>query len=159
MPTNEPSDVFKYITMVPGDKCWEWTGTWGGRERDKRPYFMANGRRQIAYRWVYELINGVVLAPDQPILHSCDNGGWPIGCCQPEHIRLGTHDENMQDMKERERHGLPKTVVRAIRRLIAEGRTQADIAALYGFSRETVSAIATRRVYDHVKDEDTTNEG
>jgi DNA-binding XRE family transcriptional regulator len=55
-------------------------------------------------------------------------------------------------MTSRSRHGLPKNVIKAIRRLIEEGRTQAEIAALYGVSRETISAIATRRVYGHVED-------
>ncbi len=52
----------------------------------------------------------------------------------------------MDDMVERERHGLPKTVVRAIRKLRIEGRTQSDIADLYGISREAISAIDTGRV-------------
>ncbi len=48
-------------------------------------------------------------------------------------------------MKERERHGLPKTVVRSIRKLLDEGRTQQEIARLYGVSRECVSSISTNR--------------
>jgi len=153
--TNDPADVFKFYDMLgDAEGCWQWHGPFGGRARDRRPYFMAGHRRQIAYRWVFELTQGIILAPDQPILHSCDRGGWPIGCGCPDHLRMGTHVENMQDMTSRERHGLPKTVVRAIRRLIEEGRPQAEIAALYGFSRETVSAIATGRVYKHVTDED-----
>lgn len=151
--TNEPVDVFKFIDMRGTDDCHHWLGTWGGRARDKRPYFMAGYRRMVAYRWVYELVHGVILAPDQSILHSCDNGGWPVGCCNPEHIRLGTHDENMTDMKLRERHGLPATVVKAIRTLLSQGRTQAEIATLYGVSRETISALATGRVYGHVQDD------
>tara|TARA_R100000306_G_C4298050_1_gene103630 strand:- start:288 stop:479 length:192 start_codon:yes stop_codon:yes gene_type:complete len=51
----------------------------------------------------------------------------------------------MNDMKERERHGMPKTVVRAILKLRNEGKTQEDIANLYGISRETISAIETGR--------------
>jgi transcriptional regulator len=59
----------------------------------------------------------------------------------------------MADMTSRERHGLPKTVVRAIRRLIEQGETQQDIATRYGLSREAVSAIATKRTYKHLADE------
>jgi len=53
----------------------------------------------------------------------------------------------MDDMTSRDRHGLPKTARNGIRRLLSEGRTQQEIADLYGVSRETVSAIATGRVY------------
>ena len=152
MPKKQPIDVFNLIDMRGPDECWPFNGTWGGQPRDKRPYFQADGRRMIAYRWVYELVHGITLAPDQPLLHSCDNGGHPIGCCNVNHIRLGTTQENSDDMTQRERHGMPKTVVNAIRRLIAEGRTQTDIAALYGVSREAISAIATHRAYKHLPD-------
>ena len=146
---HEPTDVFRYIEMSSADVCWRWTGTWGGRAADRRPYFMSDGRRTMAYRWVWELVNGPI--PDgQMILHSCDRGGYPIGCCNPHHMRLGGVVENAADMTARQRHGLPHNVIRAIRRLIDEGKTQSEIASLYGISRESVSAIATERVYRHV---------
>lgn len=146
MAGNDPVDVFKHIEMSGPDDCWCWQGAWGGRARDRRPYFMANRRRTLAYRWVWELVNGPI--PDgQLILHSCDNGGWPIGCCQPKHMRLGSVQDNSNDMMQRERHGLPATAVAAIRRLLDRGDTQQVIAERYGVSRETISAIATGRVY------------
>lgn len=150
--SNSPTDVFSYVAMKGKNECWSWTGTWGGRATDRRPYFQAAGKRRIAYRWVYELVHGP-LPDDLLILHSCDQGGYPVGCCNPNHMRTGTHDENMADMTSRERHGLPKTVVRAIRRLIEQGETQQDIATRYGLSREAVSAIATERTYKHLADE------
>lgn len=152
MPSNDPADVFRYYAIGNDDECWIYTGNaWGGQAREKRPYFMAQGRRQIAYRWIYELVNGVTLTPDQLILHSCDKGGYPVGCGNPAHMRIGTVQQNSDDMMDRQRHGLPKTVVRAIRTLIEQGRTQQEIADLYGVSRETISAIATTRVYKKVE--------
>jgi hypothetical protein len=115
---------------------------------------MADGKRTMSYRWVYELYHGVTLDPSQLVLHSCDQGGYPVGCNNPAHLRLGTVQDNSNDMKARQRHGLPATVVRAIRKLLAEGKTQAAIAEVYGLSREAISAIATQRVYQHVTDED-----
>lgn len=142
---NEPADVFKSYAMGSDDECWPWLGAWGGRTTDQRPYFMANGRRQIAYRFVYELVNGCVLTADQQIRHTCDRGAYPVGCGNPAHMIAGTNEENRQDMVERNRSGMPKAVVRAIRKLLDQGRTQQEIADLYGVSRETISAIATRR--------------
>jgi hypothetical protein len=147
----DPIDVFQLIAMKGKDECWPFIGNaWGGQKRDKRPYFMANGRRTMAYRWVWELVTGDTLTEADMILHSCDNGGWPIGCCNPHHMRKGTHTENTADMTNRQRHGLPGTVVRAIRRLLDQGDKQEDIARLYGLTRETVSAIATQRAYKHL---------
>ena len=146
MPSNDPSDVFKHIHMLGRDHCWRWKGAWGGRAREKRPYYMAGGKRTFAYRWVWELVHGPI--PDGMIvLHSCDNGGWPIGCCNPDHMHLGSHQQNMDEMTDRERHGLPRTAVTAIRRLLEQGDTQQSVAEKFGVSRETVSAIATGRVY------------
>lgn len=147
---NDPVQVFQYVAMAGRNECWPWTGAWGGRSRDRRPYFMANGRRTMAYRWVWELVHGN--EPDGMILHSCDNGGWPVGCCNPNHMRVGTHDENTKDMTDRQRHGLPATVVRAIRRLLDQGDTQESIAKQYGLTRETVSAIKNQRAYKHLSD-------
>jgi DNA-binding XRE family transcriptional regulator len=148
---HEPVDVFSVYVMGNDDECWPYIGSaWGGTNREPRPYFQAKGRRQIAYRWIYELVHGVTLTPDQLILHSCDNGGYPIGCGNPAHMKTGTVQENSNDMMARERHGMPKTVVRAIRTLLEQGRTQQDIADLYGVSREAISAIATQRVHKQV---------
>lgn len=147
MPSNDPADVFKHISMGGKDQCWAWLGTWGGRSRDRRPYFMAHGERTMAYRWVWRLVNGSDPLPGQMILHSCDNGGWPVGCCNPAHLSIGSHEQNMEQMRQRERHGLPATAVAAIRRLLAQGDTQQSIADKFGVSRETISAIATGRVY------------
>ncbi len=151
MPTNTPLDVFKYIEMKTPTECWPWTGAWGGRARERRPYFMAGGKRTMSYRWVWELVHGEI--PDgQMVLHSCDNGGWPTGCSNPHHMRLGDQTENSKDMTERQRHGLPHMVVRAIRRLLEQGETQQVIADRYGLTREAVSAIATQRTYKHLED-------
>ena len=155
MATKEPIDVFAQYDMTGGPTaCWPYIGSaWGGRPNDQRPYFMSRGRRQVSYRWIYELYHGVVLRADQLILHSCDNGSWPIACGNVHHMRIGTTEENTMDMTSRQRHGLPHNVVRAIRKLLDDGdKTQEEIAATFGVSRETISAIATQRTYKHLKD-------
>ena len=112
----------------------------------------------MAYRWVWELVNGDPIPDHLIVLHSCDNGGYPVGCCNPAHMRLGSIQDNSDDMTQRQRHGLPTNVLKAIRRLLDEGRTQAGIAELYGVSRETISAIATGRIYKNRVMEDSADE-
>jgi DNA-binding XRE family transcriptional regulator len=114
------------------------------------PYFSAGGQRWIAYRKVYELANGVVLLASQLMCHGCDQGAYPVGCCNPKHVRIGTPQNNVDDAKLRQRFGLPKSVVRNIRTLLEKGHTQQNVADTYGVSRETISAIYTGRTYSYV---------
>jgi DNA-binding XRE family transcriptional regulator len=146
---NQEVDVFRFINMHDGDNtvCWEWTGALGGR--DKRPYFTVNGTKVLAYRLSYRLMHGTAIPDDKVARHKCDNKI----CCNPWHIEEGDHQENMNDMKERERHGLPHHTIRAIRRLLNAGRTHQEIAELYGVSRQTITAINNDERYQHVKDE------
>lgn len=149
---NKPIDVFRYIDMHDGDRsvCWEWTASLGGR--DKRPYFNINGQRLLSYRIVYEICHGVTISANQVVRHKCDNKI----CCNPDHLELGSHQENMNDMKERERHGLPHHAVRAIRKLLVEKRPHSEIAKLYGISRQLVTEINRGTVYQHVSAQDET---
>ena len=137
---NTPTDIFKHIDMKGGntDECWTWKGN--VNPKDGRPYFTINGLRRPSYAIVLEATTGED-QEDRIARHNCDN---PI-CCNPNHLVWGDHQDNMNDMKERERHGLPKIVVKAIKKLIENGKTQSEIAKLYGISRETVSSISTGR--------------
>ena len=152
MPTNQRSDVFTHYNMQANrpDGCWPWSGPVGGRSSEPRPYYQAEGKRYIAYRLVYELVHGITLARDQLIIHNCDNGSMPVGCGNPTHLSIGTVQQNSDDMTNRQRHGINHHMVKNIRKLLAEDRTQQEIADLYGVSRETVSAIATERSHSHV---------
>tara|TARA_B100000131_G_C18107643_1_gene608493 strand:- start:1866 stop:2354 length:489 start_codon:yes stop_codon:yes gene_type:complete len=143
------TDVFKHIDMKDGDKdqCWTWKGKLNAK--DGRPYITIEGTRRAAYRVVLELHTGERHGGRQA-LHSCDNRI----CCNPHHLRWGSHQDNMDDMKERDRHGLPKTVVRAITKLRNEGKTQKEVAELYGIARETISAIETGRSHKDLTNND-----
>lgn len=148
---NKPVDVFLQISMHGGDKtvCWEWTGALGGRPDDKRPYFTVDGSRQLVYRIVYVLVHGPI-ARGVLIRHTCDNRI----CCNPWHLVQGSHQDNMNDMKDRERHGLPHNTVRAIRVLLIEDTTHADIAKRFGVSRQLITEINRDKVYKHVKEKE-----
>ena len=159
---NQPHDVFKVIDMKSGDRnqCWPFKGELNDKGL---PYFQAAGKKSVVYRLVYELVHGII--PDGHVVrHKCDNGadpnrvrGWV--CCNPYHLETGTHQENMQDMRDRDRHGLSAHVVRNVRKLIADGRKQEDIAELYGISRQTVSDIARGVTHGHVTDDGSNHSG
>lgn len=137
---NTPLDIFLHIDMVGGDKeaCWPWKRKLN--VKDQRPYFTINGKRRPAYVIALELFTGED-ADERMALHSCDNSS----CCNPHHLSWGDQQKNMNDMKERDRHGMPKTVARAMMKLIDKGHSHKSIAELYGVSRETVTALNNGR--------------
>ena len=152
---NKPVDVFQHIDMHGGDYsvCWEWQGYVKTKEdgSNPRPYISLSGSKKLVYRVVFDIFH-----PDQPLTvkevvrHTCDNSI----CCNPTHLERGTHEENMRDMRERQRHGLTHHAVKAIKRLLANGVTHVLIAERFGVSRETITAINNDVVYSDVKDED-----
>lgn len=143
------TELFRRIDTHGGDRavCWEWRGK--VNPTDGRPYVTFDGVRHLAYRVAYELVHGPGSLDGYVGRHTCDNKV----CCNPWHLVPGDHQANMQDMRERDRHGLPALAVRNIRKLLAAGRTQQEIADLYGCSREAISAIATGRNKAHVEGE------
>jgi hypothetical protein len=135
------------------DACWPFKGKLNGKGR---PYFTVAGKKHLAYRLAYELVNGDDTLEGVMARHTCDNEV----CCNPRHIVPGDQQQNMNDMKERERHGIPHHAVRAIRKLgnTPNGPTHAEIAELYGMARSTVTEIINGKNYGHVKDiEDASN--
>lgn len=151
---NTLQDVFLHINMLTGpmnerlgSRCWPFTLA---TNKDGRPYFRVGGKQLLAYRITYELVNGEGSLTGKVARHQCDNEV----CCNPHHIIPGTQSDNVQDMRERERHGLPHHVVRAIRKLAAAGRSDSEIGDLYGLARNTVNEIRHKVKYDNVTDED-----
>jgi hypothetical protein len=128
------------------DVCWPFTGVVNNKGR---PYFAVKGKKYLAYRLTYELVNGEGSLEGYIARHTCDNEI----CCNPHHIEKGDHQDNMNDMKERERHGLPHHTVRAIRKLGDLGITHSVIGERFGIARSTVTEIINRTNYGHVKDE------
>lgn len=77
------------------EECWPWTGC-----VDDKGYGSTRlrGKSIRSHRKAWILTSGPI--PDGlHILHSCDNPP----CCNPRHLRAGTHAENMDDMSKRMR--------------------------------------------------------
>jgi HNH endonuclease len=77
-------------------ECWPWIA----KSKLAYGYGAVNwdGRVQSAHRLAYELTYGPI-APGLHVLHNCDNPG----CCNPNHLRLGSHADNMRDAAIRSR--------------------------------------------------------
>ena len=142
----------KVTPLGPGD-CWEWCGDTvaGGYGR-----FRVDGKKELAHRVAFALELGEI--PDgMLVLHSCDNPP----CCNPDHLRLGTCEDNEADKRERSRHHSPggerntqaklrEADVGFIRMWLDLGYTQQKIADAFGVHHSTISMIKTGKSWSHV---------
>lgn len=85
------------VSIRGDDECWPWMA---GRRRLCMGYgaFWSDGRHVQATHMAVILSGGSV-PNGLMVLHKCDNPA----CCNPRHLRVGTHAENMNDKVERGR--------------------------------------------------------
>jgi hypothetical protein len=133
------------------DGCWEWTGAvneWGyGRigSRDRL------GAKRTAHRLSWLLAFGPI--PDGAlVLHACDNPP----CVRPDHLFLGTHEDNMQDRHNKGRyargeqvsgHRLTEAQARYCLNAIRSGRTILGLSRELGISRSTIYHVGAGQTW------------
>lgn len=128
------------------EECWPWTAA---IFRGGYGQFRAAGRSIYAHRVAFLLVTGQDPGPLQ-VRHRCDNPA----CCNPSHLEVGTHADNMRDKAERGRVTgaiLTPEKVREIRRRVAAGESQTAVARDLGVGRRTVRDAVNRRTWKHVK--------
>lgn len=134
--------------MTNENGCWIWTAA-----RTKGGYgaLWLNGGVKYTHRVVGVLFLALDEKSGQYVLHDCDTPA----CCNPNHLRLGSHKDNMADAAAKGRMGkkLRPDEVIEIRRLRADGHTQQALADRYGVSRTTVQQIERRETWRHLPDE------
>jgi HNH endonuclease len=139
------------------DRCWQWLGA--TRNGYGKIICQADHKRTYvtAHRLAWELFNGPI-PPGLDVLHRCDNPA----CCNPAHLFLGTHSDNMRDREAKGRHNAPRGSnhgraklteddVRTIRRLVAEGTPQNVLARRYGVTTTILWLLVHRRTWRHVE--------
>lgn len=151
--------------------CWIWLGT---RSTCRMGYgqMSINDKARRVHRVVYELKAGAI-PKGKFVCHDCDT---PL-CCNPEHLFLGTHRDNMADMTQKGRQAtglrngrftkpeqtargarngrskLTEQSVREIRRRYAAGSVrQKDLAAEFGVGVSTIGDIVKRKKWAAVAD-------
>ncbi len=130
------------------DGCWIWKGTKlvrGGYGAVKW-----NGKITVkAHRVAWDIAHGEMPPPERKVLHNCDN---PL-CVRPDHLRLGSDRDNVQDTWERGRAGKPPRarmtmeIAAEIRRLYADGMSQKQLAKQFGMHQSNISYIVRRKTW------------
>lgn len=139
------SDRF-WSALDKSGSCWVWTR---GRASTGYGKCYFHGANEYAHRVAYRLTNGLIPA-GMHVLHSCDNPP----CCNPAHLRIGTHRENMADMFSRGRANRPTgerqykarltaAIVVELRRRARSGESQCAMARALGVSEPTVNNAVT----------------
>lgn len=140
------------VNVSGWDDCWIWAAGIGTNGYGK---FRSNNLLYASHRAAFIITRGQV-TPGKHILHKCDN---PL-CCNPMHLREGTHQANMKEMLAKGRHvpgitpgeentnsKLTNDQVRAIRQ---DNRVLRLIAKEYNMSIAQVSKIKRRVSWSHI---------
>lgn len=128
------------------DECWEWQGAINSDGYGN--FGPWNGKWWRSHQLSYFLNIGHILL-GQCVCHSCDRPA----CCNPKHLWLGTHKENMRDMAKKRRSWGTRLVeeqVLEIRSLYKEGATLVEIGIEFGIGFQHVSRIVNRICWKHI---------
>ena len=135
------------------DDCWKWRGA----EAQGYGQFNISGKIYKTHRVSYYLITKVNLK-ELCVCHHCDNRK----CCNPNHLFLGTHQDNMLDRDNKNRgvtfkgeeHGraeLTEAQVLEIRARYAKGGyTHRGLAEEYNLVHSQIGFIIRHQSWKHI---------
>lgn len=121
--------------------CWEWTGALQKPgDRKQLPYaIFGNSWKQMQGHRASWIIHNGVIPKGLLVLHNCDNPK----CVNPEHLRLGTYKDNMQDRVKRGRF---KAATGPIKRISFADASMIRVLGSY-CSRKAVSEYTGFSIY------------
>lgn len=127
------------VRVAPG--CWLWAGASGGGGYG---HIRVGGKVRGAHRVSYELYLGAI-PKGMHVMHRCDN---PL-CVNPEHLQLGTHQDNMADMYTKGRrkaatglrNGAAKLTPEAKQAILASPLPSEKLGPMHGVSGSLVRKI------------------
>lgn len=141
------------INKIDGG-CWLWTGEID--PEGKHGILRSGGQIWSAYRLSYEIYKGEI-PEGQCVCHSCD----VRACVKPDHLWLGTQQENIQDALQKGRMNnrgennwhskLKESQVIEIVELYSTGNySQQQLGEMFGVEHSIISGIITGKNWKHI---------
>lgn len=128
----------------PNSGCWLWLGALNRQGYGKLALHGRRGTFELAHRTAWRLYHGPLPA-DVLVCHACD---MPT-CVNPDHLWLGTHQDNVRDCMQKGRLAScqgsdnARAILneRQVREILNSGSSIKALAATYGVSRSTIYAV------------------
>ena len=144
--TTAEEKFWKNIQKTPG--CWIWTGATKTRGYGLMRSGIGDGK-MLSHRFAWELFNGPIPKGDSPhsycVCHKCDNPS----CCNPDHLFLASHNDNMADMNRKGRHAAKLSPAQVLE-IRDSHLTHRQVAEQYGVHRKTVEKIRQGKRWNKV---------
>lgn len=149
--TNKDKErFFSKIRKGAEDECWPWIA---GKTGPGYGEFKLKGKVYSSSRITYFLEFGEI-SEDLDCLHSCDNPP----CCNPFHLFLGSHKDNMDDKYSKgrgghligEMHPNSKLIESQVLEIRKSSLPRKDLAEKFNVSIWAVGDIVTGRRWTHV---------
>lgn len=140
----------KFISPEPNSGCWLWTGAVNPHGYGQ---ITIDGQTVRAHRVSYEAYKGKIPGRSH-VLHKCDIPS----CVNPEHLFLGTHQDNMRDMKAKGRHKVLKGQDSKSSKLTDSDVVfirknhgyAAELAITFNVSKRTIEQIQRGQTWKHL---------
>jgi len=125
--------------LNPGNSCIEWIGS---RQKSNHGQVRISKKLYLAHRLSWAIYNNQEIPEGLVIRHDCDNPS----CVNPNHLRLGTQKNNMEDMVKRGRNKnvikLDDDTIRQIRLLYHDlDYTQKQLADAFNTTQSNIHRI------------------
>ena len=142
MPNRRPlAERLAEKTRRDASGCWIWTGA-----VNRGNYGVIGsgiGKQTIIASRAAWLVHRGSIPADMFVLHTCDNPR----CVNPRHLFLGTLQDNMDDMKRKnrsgagERHGMSKLSADQVAAIRTSSLQQKELAKIYRVTQSTISSV------------------
>jgi hypothetical protein len=148
--------------------CWNWKG---GKIKDGYGMTSIKGKRYLIHRYSLELYNKKPIDKNLEVRHMCHNPS----CYNPEHLKTGTHADNMKDMVDANRQSKGELLSEKLKnikrkKLLGENNikskitekdvkeicslkdfiSQVELSEIYNISRTHIQRIQSRQFWKHV---------
>ena len=162
IPPLSPQDILRFWSKVRisgPDECWNWTANSRVRGYGAFALYGRPRRMRLAHRVAWTITSGTIPL-GLCVCHHCDNRA----CCNPAHLFLGTHKDNMRDALQKGRMRQPglcgaengnstltAAQVKEIRVEYSAGKiSQRALASKHGVCQRTIATIVLNKTWAHV---------